>query len=98
MSQRRVDMFVFSSNRAFLDASFARKLDMIYMDGAVRMDADDSTFLLRVHSVLLLLEGANLRFGLHTVLNAGWILSIYNSRMFRMSIRNVTVRMQCVSY
>ena len=30
MSQRRVDMFVFSSNRAFLDASFARKLEMIY--------------------------------------------------------------------
>ena len=53
MSQRRVDMFVFSSNRAFLDASFARKPDVIYMD------ADDSTFLLRVHSVLLLLEGAN---------------------------------------
>ena len=35
MSQRRVDLFVFSSNRAFLDASFARKLKMIYMDGAV---------------------------------------------------------------
>ena len=92
MSQRRVDMFVFSSNRTFLDASFARKPDVIYMD------ADDSTFLLRVHSVLLLLEGTNLRFGLHTVLNAGWILSIYSSRMFRMSIRNVPVRMQCVSY
>ena len=92
MSQRRVDMFVFSSNRAFLDASFARKSDVIYVD------ADDSTFLLRVHSVLLLLEGANLRFGLHAVLDSGWILSIYSSRMFRMSIRNVTVRMQCVSY
>ena len=92
MSQRRVDIFVFSSNRAFLDASFARKPDVIYVD------AGNSTFLLRVHSVLLLLEGANLRFGLHAVLNAGWILSIYSSRMFRMSIRNVTVRMQCVSY
>ena len=92
MSQRRVDMFVFSSNRAFLDASVARKPDVIYMD------ADNSTFLLRVHSVLLLLEGANLRFGLHAVSNAGWILSIYSSRMFRMSIRNVAVRMQCVSY
>ena len=92
MSQRRVDMFVSSSNRAFSDASFARKTDVIYVD------ADDSTFLLRVHSVLLLLEGANLRFGLHAVLNAGWILSIYSSRMFRMSIRNVAVRMQCVSY
>ena len=49
----------------------------------IYMDADDSTFLLRVHSVLLLLEGANLRFGLHAVLNAGWISSIYSSRMFR---------------
>ena len=71
MSQRRVDMFVFSSNRAFLDASFARKLEMIYEW------MQTTTFLLRIHSVLLLLEGTNLRFGLHTVLNAGWILSIY---------------------
>ena len=92
MNQRRADIFVFSSNRAFLDASFARKPDVIYVD------ADNSTFLLRVHSVLLLLEGANLRFGLHAVSNAGWILSIYSSRMFRMSIHNVAVRMQCVSY
>ena len=34
MSQRRMDIFVFSSNRAFSDASFARKPDVIYMDVA----------------------------------------------------------------
>ena len=43
------------------------------MDGAVCMGADNSTVLSRVHIVLLLLEGASLRFGLHPVLNAGWI-------------------------
>ena len=91
MSQRRVDMFVFSSIGVFSDAS-ARKPDVI------KMDANNSTFPLRVHSVLLLLEDANLRFGLPAVSNTGWILSIYSSRMFRKSIRNVAVRMQCVSY